>query len=122
MKHHTRERGRKAGVILAGLLAAMPTAARAGDYRPAKAPTVDERIEKLEQEIQELKRERATSTDTVTKEDLDSTIDAAFKKQKVLAGWQDGFFLQSPSGDFKLKLRGYSRTAGASARTASRTP
>ena len=29
------------------------------------------------------------------------------KKQKVLAGWKDGFFLESPNGDFKLKLRGY---------------
>jgi len=45
----------------------------------------------------------------VKKEDLDSALEAAFKKQKVLAGWQDGFFLQSPSGDFKLKIRGYTQ-------------
>ena len=28
----------------------------------------------------------------------------------MLAGWKDGFFLESPSGDFKLKLRGYMQT------------
>jgi len=101
----------KAGAALAGLLLAFPLVARAGDYRPAVAATVDERIERLEREIEELKRERAAKppADVVTKEDLDSTLDAAFKKQKVLAGWQDGFFLQSPSGDFKLKLRGYTQ-------------
>lgn len=101
----------KAGAALAGLLLAFPLVARAGDYRPAVAATVDERIERLEREIEDLKRERAAKppADVVTKEDLDSTLDAAFKKQKVLAGWQDGFFLQSPSGDFKLKLRGYTQ-------------
>jgi phosphate-selective porin OprO/OprP len=102
-------RVRKAGAILAGLLLALPSTTHAGDYRPARAPTVDERIEKLEQEIQQLKAERAGASDVVKKEDLDSALDSAFKKQKILAGWQDGFFLQSPSGDFKLKLRGYSQ-------------
>ncbi len=96
---------------LAALLLALPLVTYAGDYPPAHGPTVDERIERLEREIEELKRERATKPPeaAVTKEDLDATLDAAFKKQKVLAGWQDGFFLQSPSGDFKLKLRGYAQ-------------
>jgi len=114
MKHGNSTRGRKAGATMAsfvaGLLTVMPATARAGEYRPAHAATVDERIEKLEQEIQELKRERAAAPSTaVTQEDLDTKLDAAFKKQKVLAGWQDGFFLQSPNGDFKLKLRGYTQ-------------
>jgi len=102
-------KGRNACVTLAGLLLVVPLVAYAGDSRPLRGPTVDERIEKLEQEIQQLKSERAGATDVVKKEDLDSALEAAFKKQKVLAGWQDGFFLQSPSGDFKLKTRGYTQ-------------
>ncbi len=102
----------KAAALLAGLLLAMPLAAHAGDSRPARGPTIDERIERLEREIEELKRERAKEkppAEAVTSEEVDSKIDTAFKKQKVLAGWQDGFFLQSPNGDFKLKLRGYAQ-------------
>jgi phosphate-selective porin OprO/OprP len=38
---------------------------------------------------------------------VEQIVDDKLKKQKVLAGWKDGFFLESPNGDFKLKLRGY---------------
>lgn len=109
MRSSSIRRVRKAGAALAGLVLAVPLVAHAGDYRPARGPTVDERIERLEKEIEELKRERQAPPEAVTSEDLDAKLDAAFKKQKVLAGWQDGFFLQSPSGDFKLKLRGYTQ-------------
>jgi phosphate-selective porin OprO/OprP len=109
MRSLSTRRARQAGAILAGLLLAFPLTARAGDYRPQRGPTVDERIERLEQEIQDLKKARQAPPEGVTSEDLDAKLDAAFKKQKVLAGWQDGFFLQSPSGDCKLKLRGYTQ-------------
>ena len=48
-------------------------------------------------------------TAPVDKPTVEALIDDKLRKQKVLAGWQDGFFLQSPSGDFKLKLRGYAQ-------------
>src|SRR5258705_13156074 len=38
---------------------------------------------------------------------VEQIVDDKLRKQKVLAGWKDGFFLESPNGDFKLKIRGY---------------
>ena len=38
---------------------------------------------------------------------VEAIVDEKLKKQKMTAGWKDGFFLESPNGDFKLKLRGY---------------
>ena len=106
----TTQLGKLWGVGLGALLLLLPGAPQAGDY-PTRGATTDERIERLEREIEQLKRERAAQppAGTVSKEEVDNAIDTAFKKQKVLAGWQDGFFLQSPNGDFKLKLRGYTQ-------------
>jgi len=96
---------------LAFILIALPATAQAGDYRPPRGD-IDQRLRELEEEVRELKRQRAELTapaaeGAVDKGELDRILDEKFKSQKVLAGWQDGFFLQSPSGDFKLKLRGY---------------
>jgi phosphate-selective porin OprO/OprP len=76
---------------------------------------VDDRLRALEAEIEQLKRERAREQQQTNEEppvgesQVKNIVDETLKKQKVLAGWQDGFFLQSPNGDFKLKLRGYSQ-------------
>jgi phosphate-selective porin OprO/OprP len=43
------------------------------------------------------------------KEEVEALVEEKLRKQKVLAGWKDGFFLESPNGDFKLKLRGYAQ-------------
>ncbi len=95
---------------LAFILIALPAAAQAGDYRPPQGD-IDQRLRELEEEVRELKAERARqaapAAEAVDKSELDRILDEKFKSQKVLAGWNDGFFLQSPSGDFKLKLRGY---------------
>ena len=93
------------------LLFATPGTPRAGDYNPRRNVDIDERLERLENEVRELRREKqaAEAPAAVGQEDLDRILDEKFKKQKVLAGWQDGFFLQSPNGDFKLKLRGYTQ-------------
>jgi len=92
------------------LLHAMPGAPQAGDYNPRRAVDIDERLEKLENEVRELRREKeAAQAPQLDQAELDRILDEKIKKQKVLAGWQDGFFLQSPNGDFKLKLRGYTQ-------------
>ena len=38
---------------------------------------------------------------------MKAIVQDELKKQKPLAGWKDGFYLQSQKGDFKLKFRGY---------------
>jgi len=96
-----------AGAMVAGLVVTGPGASYAGGA--PRSGNVDDRLRALEAEIEQLKRERAQAAEEapVGESQVKNIVDEAFKKQKVLAGWQDGFFLQSPSGDFKLKLRGY---------------
>ncbi len=98
--------------MVAGLVVTGPGVSFAGGT--AKSGNVDDRLRALEAEIEQLKRERAEAAEEppVGESQVKNIVDAAFKKQKVLAGWQDGFFLQSPSGDFKLKLRGYVQADG----------
>ena len=52
----------------------------------------------------------APSAEELDKPAVEAIVEEKLRKQKVLAGWKDGFFLESPSGDFKLKLRGYMQT------------
>lgn len=80
----------------------------------ARSGNVDDRLRALEAEIEQLKRERAQAAEEppVGESQVKNIVDEAFKKQKVLAGWQDGFYLQSPGGDFKLKIRGYTQADG----------
>jgi phosphate-selective porin OprO and OprP len=108
-KHFGKIGGAGLGALL--LLLALPGAPSAGDSQSRRAVDIDERLERLENEVRELRREKqaAEASAPVAQEDLDRILDEKFKKQKVLAGWQDGFFLQSPNGDFKLKLRGYTQ-------------
>lgn len=110
----TRRR-RLAAVGLAALLLAFPGTAPAGGPSPLSQADLEERLQALEKEVRKLRGERkeaaaaASESPPVDAAELDRILDEKFKKQKVLAGWQDGFFLQSPSGDFKLKLRGYAQ-------------
>jgi hypothetical protein len=52
----------------------------------------------------------APPAEELDKQAVEAIVEEKLRKQKVLAGWKDGFFLESPSGDFKLKLRGYIQT------------
>jgi phosphate-selective porin OprO/OprP len=101
-----------AGAMVAGMTITGPSASYGGSA--PKSGNVDDRLRALEAEIEQLKRERAQQAEEkpVSEPEVKNIVDEAFKKQKVLAGWQDGFFLQSPSGDFKLKLRGYVQADG----------
>jgi hypothetical protein len=103
---------RLAAAMVAGLIVTGPGASFAGGA--PRSGNVDDRLRALEAEIEQLKRERAQQAEEkpVSEPEVKNIVDEAFKKQKVLAGWQDGFFLQSPGGDFKLKLRGYVQADG----------
>lgn len=98
-----------AGTMVAGLVLTGPGVSYAGGA--PRSGNVDDRLRALEAEIEQLKRERAQAAEEppVGESQVKNIVDETLKKQKVLAGWKDGFFLQSPSGDFQFKLRGYSQ-------------
>jgi phosphate-selective porin OprO and OprP len=114
----TRSRGYRwrAATVLAALLA-LP--ALSGDAWARREPSREElldRIERLEAIIQKQGLDKAKPAAAegeegapVDKPQVEAIIDEKLRKQKVLAGWKDGFYLESPSGDFKLKLRGYAQ-------------
>lgn len=52
----------------------------------------------------------APAEEELDKPAVEAIVEEKLRKQKVVAGWKDGFFLESSSGDFKLKLRGYMQT------------
>jgi phosphate-selective porin OprO/OprP len=93
--------------MIAGLVVTGPGVS----FAASKSSSVDDRLRTLEAEIEQLKRERAQQAEEppVSEPQVKNIIDETLKKQKVLAGWQDGFYLQSQNGDFKFKLRGYTQ-------------
>jgi phosphate-selective porin OprO/OprP len=114
-------RGRRirwTGLALAWVVVSTPAALMARE--PTRAE-LEERIRRLERIIEEngLDRPRAerpkgappAAAAEVTKplepSEVEQIVDDKLKKQKVLAGWKDGFYLESPNGDFRLKVRGY---------------
>ena len=109
------------GLALASVAAAgFPDPLRAQTRREPSRAELEERIRRLEQIIEKqgldkpaAKPSTAAAPDAgppVDKAEVEAIVDSTLKKQKVLAGWKDGFFLESPSGDFKMKLRGYIQT------------
>jgi phosphate-selective porin OprO/OprP len=111
-------------LVVTGMVAGLAGPSAAAE---ASRQELEERIRRLEQIIRDAgldqpgpkraKRPAARkteTTETVTtaepapdKEQVEAIVEEKIRKQKALAGWKDGFFLESPSGDFKLKLRGY---------------
>jgi phosphate-selective porin OprO/OprP len=86
---------------------------------PPKEPTraeLEERIRRLERIIEEhgldtppaaAPSAKAAPPQPLEQSEVEQIVDDKLRKQKVLAGWKDGFFLASPNGDFTLKVRGY---------------
>src|SRR5207248_1702401 len=64
--------------------------------------STEERIKELEDALQQLKKD---TRGLEVREEERSSI-------KPVAGWQDGFFIQSPDAAFKLKLGGYAQYDG----------
>jgi phosphate-selective porin OprO/OprP len=116
---HLRSIGKKAAasLTLAGLILHQPLVAAA--QSPAD---LERRIQDLERKLERLERLQRLDGGTVApaaspaaepapplleEQQVKNIVQDEIKKQKPLAGWKDGFFLESPSGDFKMKLRGY---------------
>ncbi len=108
-----------AAIGLTSLLLGFASVA-AGGGPPRPGADVEERLRALEEEVRQLRAERdaarreaveakPAAEEVVDKPAVEAIVDDKLKKQKVLAGWKDGFFLESPNGDFKLKLRGYAQ-------------
>jgi phosphate-selective porin OprO and OprP len=105
-----------AGLALAAIVITAPGALVAKE--PSRSE-LEERIRRLEQIIRENGLDKPAAKRPVPAEaaappplqqpEVEQIVDDKLKKQKVLAGWKDGFFLESPNGDFKLKFRGYAQ-------------
>ncbi len=103
-------RKRLTSLALAGGLAALPAVSAAAPPT-AREQQLEERIRKLERIIEERGLDKpVAAAPPIEKSEVEAIVDTKIKQQKVLAGWKDGFFLESPSGDFKLKLKGYIQT------------
>lgn len=116
-----------AGLVVTGLLLHTPALALAQsrddlEKRIRELERKLERLEKLESEGARVpvKSKKGAGTTTVTtveveektepglqKHEVKAIVQEEIKKTKPVAGWKDGFFLESPGGDFKMKLRGY---------------
>jgi phosphate-selective porin OprO/OprP len=112
---HIRSHGSRrplASLVLASALA-FPGPLWAGQPKEPSRADVEERLRRLEQIIREHGLDQppaakpAPGTPPLEPSQIEQIVEDKLKKQKVLAGWKDGFFLESPSGDFKLKVRGY---------------
>lgn len=85
--------------IAVGLLAVAMAASGYGQQ-----PSVDQRLEQLEQEILILKRQRE-----LDQESAQQKATEAAKTTPIVKAGQDGFALQSADGNFILRLKGYAQ-------------
>ena len=119
----SRQRWRWWEIALTALLLLLP-----GRVRAQSKSELEERIRRLEQIIRGAGLDRPApapghrrpppaparaaepAEEALDRPAVEGIVEEKLRKQKVLAGWKDGFFLESPNGDFKLKLRGYTQT------------
>jgi phosphate-selective porin OprO and OprP len=109
----SESRLRAAGLALAGFLILSAGPLWAGPQREPSRAELEERIRRLEQIITEHGLDKppaakpAPAPAPLEPSQVESIVEDKLKKQKVLAGWKDGFYLESPDGSYKLKFRGY---------------
>lgn len=85
----------------------------ADDTSAAPAATVDDKINRLEQEIQELKHQRELDQQQAQQQAQQSTQAApAAKPAPILVAGPDGFAIESADTNFVLRLRGYAQADG----------
>src|SRR5215213_6027051 len=77
---------------------AEPAVPGAAAVAPADAPDLAPRVQQLEEQVRRLQEtiqrlldERAAAGKPVAPADVQKLVDEQLKKQKPLAGWQDGF-------------------------------
>lgn len=108
------------GVVAAVAVAALAGAARAETSAEARIRALEEQLRRTQRQIEELKGMveqqkaigQATAKQAEQAAEQAKTATTEVGKQKVLAGWKDGFYLESPDGSYKLKLRGYMQGQG----------
>lgn len=113
----TRWRSWLAAVGAAGALVITTAPAQAQQKKPSYQD-LERRIQRLERLLEQkgtgpdlYKKPAAvapTAEAPVDQQTVETIVDEKLKKQKVTAGFKDGsgFFIESPSGDFKAKFRG----------------
>jgi len=71
--------------------------------------TAEQRLQELEDTVRrlqdELARLRAQTEKPVDPKQVEKVVDDRLKKQTPTAGWNNGFFIQSEDGEFRLRLR-----------------
>ncbi len=105
-------------VSICAVALAVPTLALGAAKK--KRPSYED-LERRVRELEEIVRTRlpppppggvpaapaAEAKPPVPPSEIEKIVDERLKKQKVLAGWKDGFFLESPDNDFKLRVGGF---------------
>jgi phosphate-selective porin OprO/OprP len=84
---------------------AAPVAATA--VTTTQDPATEDRLKALEERIRQLTEELKAVKEGQKPEAVGKVVDEKLKKQKPLAGWNNGFFWESADGENKLRLRGY---------------
>jgi phosphate-selective porin OprO/OprP len=118
MEEHGMFRSKRfggAGLVLAGALT-LSGGPLSAEPQPTRAE-LEDRVRRLEDIIRKHGLDKPSAPPAAAPaapaglepSQVEQIVDDKLKKQKVLAGWEDGFFLESPNGDFKLKLRGYAQ-------------
>ena len=92
---------------LAAIVVGSATLLHAGD---APAPSIEERLQALDQEIKVLKRK----SEIAAEEAAAKAKDAANAPPKITANAKDGFALSAADGTYKLRLGGYAQFEGRS--------
>jgi phosphate-selective porin OprO/OprP len=88
------------------------TAAAPNAPAPTAAPTdLEGRVKDLEETVRQLRETIRTlqgpPKPALAPADVQKIVDDKLKEQKPAVTWQDGFNLQSPDGNFLLKIHGY---------------
>ncbi|HEY3284445.1 MAG TPA: porin [Armatimonadota bacterium] len=82
----------------------------APEARDADIQRLEEQIRSLQDQVNQLKQAPSQPKPTLDASQVQKIVEDRLKQQKPTAGWQDGFFIQSPDGNFKLRVGGYVQT------------
>jgi phosphate-selective porin OprO/OprP len=93
---------------LAAAAPAAPAPAAAPAAPKGSNEDLERRVRELEETVRQLRdalKQQQDSPKQPDKAAVEKVVDDRLKKQKPLVGFQDGFFIQSEDGNFKLRLR-----------------
>jgi phosphate-selective porin OprO/OprP len=101
-------------MVVAATAVAFAGRSYADDTNAAPAATVDDKINRLEQEIQELKHQRELDQQQAQQQAQQQSAQVAqlTKPGPTIYVGPEGFGLQSPNTNFVLRLRGYAQADG----------